>query len=524
MRKRMTVLLTGASGAMGRQVLSQLLQHADLFHIVAFVPDSRTNRQLMHRLQKEVGNSVLRACYGDFRSSAQVLSCMQNAFGSGQPSDCRPGGLVFHVGALVSPKADYHPREAMDVNVGGTRNLLAATKAVDPTHIAFVNIGSVAEYGDRLPPIHWGGVGDPIKPSVFDYYALSKAAAERAVIESGLPWWASLRQTGMMGPAMCHVMDPIILHQPFDNALEYVSDRDSGILLEHLAVSYATGNLDPAFWKHIYDIGGGASCRSTGLQLYATAFRKLGIGRADAIFDPRLQATRNFHGLWYLDSERLEDLFGFRHDGVDYFYRCLKHEFCPRGSLADRLLSLPGGAGKLVSSVGARAIGMFFRFLADGEHGTRRFVRRKMYPQIDAYWGSLRAWQAIPPCLADTRHFVNWNRIVPIDHGYDESLPPSALDRNEMAHAARFRGGALLTDAMQPGQWDTPLTFRCAFGHEFAATPRCVLEGGFWCPVCDRKSWNYGQRARRDPFFAQVWDPLHDKDELRQYPKIVGSD
>ncbi len=38
----------------------------------------------------------------------------------------------------------------------------------------FVYIGTVAETGDRMPPIHWGRVGDPIKPSMFDYYAVSK--------------------------------------------------------------------------------------------------------------------------------------------------------------------------------------------------------------------------------------------------------------------------------------------------------------------------------------------------------------
>ena len=35
-----------------------------------------------------------------------------------------------------------------------------------------------------------------------DYYAVSKVAAERLVIESGLKYWVSLRQTGIIGRAM----------------------------------------------------------------------------------------------------------------------------------------------------------------------------------------------------------------------------------------------------------------------------------------------------------------------------------
>ena len=66
------------------------------------------------------------------------------------------------------------------------------------------------------------------------------------------------------------------------------------------------------------------------------------------------------------------------------------------------------------------------------------------------------------------------------------------------------------------------LEFQCAFGHKFTASPRLILEGGHWCDECERKSWNYGNREKVDPLFAQVWDPLHDPDELREYPKEVS--
>ena len=50
-----------------------------------------------------------------------------------------------------------------------------------------------------------------------------------------------------------------------------------------------------------------------------------------------------------------------------------------------------------------------------------------------------------------------------------------------------------------------------------------VLEGGHWCPQCERESWNYAARAKVDPFFAQVWNPLHSADEpQREYRKEVS--
>jgi hypothetical protein len=76
---------------------------------------------------------------------------------------------------------------------------------------------------------------------------------------------------------------------------------------------------------------------------------------------------------------------------------------------------------------------------------------------------------------------------------------------------------------MITGNWTQKLKFQCAFGHDFEASPRLVLEGGHWCPICERESWNYYERAKRDPFFAQVWNPLHDKKEKPyKYPKIVS--
>lgn len=59
-------------------------------------------------------------------------------------------------------------------------------------------------------------------------------------------------------------------------------------------------------------------------------------------------------------------------------------------------------------------------------------------------------------------------------------------------------------------------------GVTIEASPRLVLEGGHWCDECERKSWNYGRRAKVDPFFAQVWKPLHEDDEFREYPKEVN--
>ena len=91
-----------------------------------------------------------------------------------------------------------------------------------------IYIGTVAETGDRLQKIHMGRVGDPLKPSIFDFYAVSKIRGERAVLESKIKHWASLRQTFIMTESIYDMFDPIMFHQPIDSFMENNTARDAG--------------------------------------------------------------------------------------------------------------------------------------------------------------------------------------------------------------------------------------------------------------------------------------------------------
>lgn len=501
--KKLRVFITGATGSMGLESLKQILQNLEKEEVTILVRDSEKNHKLLQPYSDCAGLHIV---WGDLLNESDVDKCVSQA------------DLVLHIAAFVSPAADYYPKKAMQNNYGSTRNIINAIKQQGrKDEVKFVYIGTVAETGDRMPPIHWGRVGDPIKPSMFDYYAVSKIAAERLVIESGLKYWVSLRQTGIIGPAMSKIRDAIMFHNCFDNVLEYVSDRDSGRCMRNLCKFEAEGTLAPDFWGHIYNIGGGESCRISTYQLYQELYGKIGLTKLKYILFPKEQATRNFHGHYYLDSDKLENHLHFRHDGMQYYYDEYIKGLGATATACKVLCKLPGGQ-KLMGGI----MHSMFRKLARTEHGTINFIENNVEDHIDAFWGSRKAWEALPDSIDDMKHFEDWGTVVPIDHGYDESKSESELNIADVRGAAKFRGGECLSAEMQTGDWSGKLKFRCAFGHEFEASPRLVLEGGHWCPVCERKSWNYGQRAKVDPFFAQVWNPLHEPDELREYPKIVS--
>ena len=473
-----------------------------LYDLVILVRNSDKNHKMFDPYEGKQGLTIK---YGDLLNRQDVAECI------------RLSNLCLHIAAFVSPQADYHPKKAMQNNYGSTRNLIEAIfEQGKQDHYRFVYIGTVAETGDRMPPIHWGRVGDPIKPSMFDYYAVSKVAAERYVIESGLKYWVSLRQTGIIGPAMAEINDAIQFHNCLDNVLEYCSDRDSGKAMRNLCAFSADGSLDDGFWNHIYNIGGGPSCRVDTYTMYQIMYGEIGIKNVDYVLDPKDYATLNFHGQYYLDSDKLENYLHFRSDSMQYFYDAYLKKLGPAKPFGRIICKLPSGQ-KLMGLI----IKSTFKKLLNSEHGTKHFIDANMEDHIDAYWGSRRRWEALPEKASQMNHFTDWNKVIPIDHGYDESQPEEALSLHDIQGAAIFRGGECLSQSMDQGDWKTKLQFRCAFGHTFEASPRLVLEGGHWCPECERRSWNYGARAKVDPFFAQVWNPLHSPDDTREYPKEV---
>ena len=501
--KKQRILLTGASGGMGSLGLKELLKDTDIQDITALVLDTEADRKRMKEFENSKGLTIY---WGDLTNYKDVYECVKNA------------DIILHVAALVSPMADYQPKLAMKINYGSMKNIIEAIREQGRMdEVKVVYIGTVAETGDRMPPIHWGRVGDPIKPSIYDYYAVSKIAAERLLIESGIKYWVSLRQTGIMGPAMSKIQDAIMFHNCLDNVLEYVSDRDSGILLGNLARFHYTGELSENFWGHIYNIGGGESCRVDTYTMYKELYGAIGFKNLKYIVDPKWYATRNFHGQYYLDSDKLENHLHFRHDSMQYFYDAYLETLGSIATVAQIICKLPGGQ-KLMGSI----MKNMFKKVARTEHGTVRFTEQNMEAHIDAYWGSKKAWEEIPEDMNELKHFDNWDKVVPIDHGYDESKPEEELDIEDIKKAAVFRGGECKSPVMKKGDWKGKLKFKCAFGHEFEASPRLILEGGHWCPECERISWNYSDRANVDPFFAQVWNPLHDDNEKgREYRKEV---
>jgi nucleoside-diphosphate-sugar epimerase len=169
----------------------------------------------------------------------------------------------------------------MKVNLGSTLYIIDAIKKQENAYeIGLVYIGTVGMTGCRRDPIHWGRIGDPIKGSMFDYYTTSKIAAERAVFESGLKKWVSIRQSGMM--PFVNEPTPTMFHQNMNNILEWSTAEESGLLMANICEDW----IPDTFWRKAYNVGSGEKWRLTLWQMYERYFGQLGLAYKQ-ILDPR---------------------------------------------------------------------------------------------------------------------------------------------------------------------------------------------------------------------------------------------
>lgn len=480
-----TILITGATGTMGQATLKQFLNREERFKLKLFVHDTKADRRIISRYRRNKNIDVI---YGDLKNGAEIEESVRGV------------DYVLHIGAMVSPAADQYPAETLRVNYGSTVKIIDAIKQQpNRDEIGLVFIGTIAETGCRRDPIHWGRVGDPIKPSMFDYYAVSKVAAERAVFESGLKKWVSIRQTGML-PTKSDP-HPIAFHQNMNNVLEWVTAEESGLLMANICEDW----IPESFWRKAYNVGGGEAWRMTAWEFTEQIFKPL---RRDfkQILDPRDFALYNFHGHWFTDSDALNEITQFRSLSPEQYFE-----------KAQRSLRLVSGLPLIKRLIPSEAKLRAQMDAANGEHsGTRWMVENEKAEWIAAFFGSNRKRKQIKSWGEGYVLYTPDKAPTYLDHGYDETIPIANLSLSDMQQAARFRGGICLSADMRSGDLFTSLQWRCHARHPFDATPNLILKGGHWCPECARTAWDHAEVAKHSPFFAQVWTPLHgDEDGIR---------
>ncbi|MDE6442065.1 MAG: NAD-dependent epimerase/dehydratase family protein [Clostridia bacterium] len=503
------IALTGVTGAMGGEVLLSLMKSPENFKVKCIVYDAERKLPAFVKKTFKKYKDRIFAFRGNI---ARYEDCEKLLDGADYLINCA---------SLIPPKSDHNPQGTYLSNYVGTKNLVDAVIA-SGNEIGFVHIATVAMYGNRSYPHVWGRVGDPIISSDYDCYSMYKLKAERYVLDSGLKKFVSLRQTAVLHKYMFanNLKDGLMFHTSWNCPLEWVTDVDSGILCKNLVERDLNGQLD-GFWNAVYNIGGGASCRVTGFETLDAGFKLMGAG-AKKFFKPNWNIPRNFHGVWFYDSDVLENFLHYRTESFETFWNRLAKKY---------------SYFKLAKIVPSPLITKFvFKRLFKNTNAPMYWIKHDIKGRIKAFYGSKEQFEKIGtdwnkfPLLCEREDYsklkdINLAREVLLDHGYDESIKLDKLSLDDLNGAALFRGGKCLADKYSGDPYEK-LEWQCREGHTFTGSVYTILKGGYWCPhCCEPKPWRYGSLAKDIPFYAQVYYDTHTKDEENDvYPLSENED
>ena len=302
------LLITGATGGIGLDILHQLKDQHRLNGVSVYVRDTKKNRKLLSPFL-----DAITVFWGDILDEEQLAPALKNQ------------DVVFHLAGVIPPAFDENVARSFHINVQGTKNVIDGLEKHNPSAFLLFS-SSVVVYGDRLtnPEIR---VGDPLDPDQYDQYGVAKIQAEELIQKSTLNW-CILRLSAIMGMGN-HKVSGIIFHVPLETRMECCSLRDTARAFVH-----SLDHLD-GLRNRIFNLGGGEHFRPTYGEFVGRAFELFGLGKLN--FPEHSFATCNFHCGDYMDGDELEDILHFRSDTLDSYFK----EFAKTVPSWQRLLTRP---------------------------------------------------------------------------------------------------------------------------------------------------------------------------------------
>src|SRR5918996_1127300 len=174
----MRIVITGGAGFIGKKLAKALLERGSLETAAGPAPiESLILFDVVHA-EGLPDDRRITTVTGDITDAGEVGRLIGDATGG-----------VFHLAAIVSADAEQNFDLGMAVNLGGTRNVLEACRAL-PAPVRLVFASSVAVYGGDMP--HTLDDGTILTPQTS--YGMQKAAGELLLNDYG-------RQGFVGGPA-----------------------------------------------------------------------------------------------------------------------------------------------------------------------------------------------------------------------------------------------------------------------------------------------------------------------------------
>lgn len=502
----MKVTLFGVPGNMGSEVLRKLASEENIEKINLLVHDKKGLRPLVKLLKKN--KKQYRIVFGSVADLNVVLDAIDDS------------DYVINMAAVIPPKSDKCPESAIEANEVGPQVICKAIESLGDKEPKLIHISTIGLYGDRNYKHPYAEVGDPLIISPFDIYSLTKMRGEYTVLESNVRHWTVIRQLAMLYDAllMKNVSDGLMFHTCFNTPLEWSTASDSAILIRNILRRDQAGELDESnFWRHCFNLGGGEKSRVTGYDTFKLGFNIIGFEVED-FFDTNYNSMRNFHGEWYSDGDKLNNLFNYQSENIYGFWDHVleTHKYFKMAKIMPK---------KLMKAV------VIKRLLKD-DNAPYYWKKHNDEARMLAYFGGLKKFNSIPKdwkdfpllCKGKTAdgeeidYEAYKKNITRLEHFFDIDKNRNEINIEDLKKVAKAHGGKLLTKEFKDGDIYSKVEWENSDGERFTARPHSVLFCGHWPNISYKEyAWDFDRLAKKDQFIAQVWYDSHDKDEDRFY-------
>ena len=286
----MKILLTGSFGNIGQSSLKALINKNH--HITCFDLPTKKNKKIEKKLQKE--NEFL-TIWGDITDQESVSEAVKN-------QEC-----IIHLVGITPPLTEKRPELAYAINVLGTKYVIgAALKQSKPPKIIYSSSFSI--YGPKDPSSPLLDSKQPINPT--DVYTENKAAAEKIIQESGLPW--TIFRIAATPSLIISENDLNLLYTiPMDQNIEFLHTYDCGLAFAN-AVNDTTNSK-------ILMIGGGEKCQFINRDFVRGYLETLGVGMLPEKIFKQVERPEDWYYTNWLDTEESQELLQYqKHTFEDY--------------------------------------------------------------------------------------------------------------------------------------------------------------------------------------------------------------
>ncbi len=303
----MKILVTGAFGNIGKAVIEEAKKRNH--EIIVFEIDNKKTRKDAQKYR----NKVKEVIFGDIRNFEDVKKAVQES------------EIVIHLAAIIPPTSKKHRELTMDINYGGTVNLITAIKQTKK-NIPFIFTSSASVMGSTQLNEKLVNRNDPLV--ITGNYEESKINCEEFLKENAdnylvfrlagvLPAFSVLSFKAVF-PFLEEIFD---MHR--DMRLEMVMAEDVAAALVSGAEKLKSGNTQK---NQAYILGGG---EKNGWQLRGGEFLSRLFGSISMPMPDEKYFTQdinNYHLDWY-DTKEAQQEFDFQNHTFDDFLKRIKKTF-----------------------------------------------------------------------------------------------------------------------------------------------------------------------------------------------------